>query len=393
MRTQLVIIQPTSFCNINCRYCYLPHRRVARRISVETLSQTFKMLFASPFVSDDIEFVWHAGEPLVLPIGFYERAFQLQEEWNINSVRIVNSFQTNATLITQKWCRFFKVHNVHIGVSLDGPSHMHDANRIDRAGRGTFERVLRGIELLEANDINYSVIAVITKDSVQYPDDFWQFFSDLQPARLGLNPEESEGVNENASLRTDEDVHHYSQFFKRLLMLNQQNQHLLSIREVEHLMRHIRSAPLRIHSQTNVPMAILSFDCDGNVSTFSPELLTMSHHTYGNFIFGNVFEGKLEDIYTQSKFIEVNAQIQQGVNKCRETCEYFAFCGGGSPSNKLYENGTFDSTETIACRLKVKATTDALLECLEEKYHIEPCAQKKHGSTREELIHQREHVD
>lgn len=372
MKTQLVIIQPTSFCNINCSYCYLPHRAVTRRISAETLSQIFKVLFSSSFVSDKILFVWHAGEPLVLPIGFYEQAFQLQQKWNSNGVRITNAFQTNATLITQKWCHFFKAHNIHVGISLDGPRFMHDANRMDRESRGTFDRVLHSIELLRANRISYSAIAVITKDSLQHPDDFWQFFASLLPARLGLNPEETEGINERASLRTNEDIARYRQFFKRLLELNEQSSHPLPIREIENLMRHIRLGGSLLGSQTNISMAILSFDCNGNVSTFSPELLTMTHPAYGNFIFGNVFEGRLEDMYAHPKFLEVNEQIQQGVAKCQETCEYFAFCGGGSPSNKLYENGTFDSTETVACQLKVKATTDVLLEYLEGKYYIDP---------------------
>jgi uncharacterized protein len=372
VKTQLVVIQPTSFCNINCRYCYLPDRALPRRISLETLSQIFCAFFSSSFVSDHVVFVWHAGEPLVLPIGFYQRAFELQQHWNSNGVQVTNSFQTNATLITQKWCQFFKAYDVHIGVSLDGPRYMHDAHRVDRAGRGTFDRVLRGIELLQENDISYSVIAVVTKDSIEHPDDFWQFFADLHPASLGLNPEETEGINEDASLKTEEDIDRYRQFFRRLLILNGESQTPLSIREIDNSMRHIRSASPQILSHTNVPMAILSFDCNGNASTFSPELLTMSHHAYDTFIFGNVFEGTLEDIYNHPKFIAVDAEIQQGVARCRETCEYFAFCGGGSPSNKLYENGTFDSTETVACRLRVKATMDMLLEYLEEKYYIAP---------------------
>ena len=370
--TQLVIIQPTSFCNINCRYCYLPHRASTRRISPETLSQIFKVLFSSPLVSDDILFVWHAGEPLILPISFYERAFELQRRWNVNGLRVSNAFQTNATLITQTWCQFFRTYDAHVGVSLDGPRHMHDANRVDKIGRGTFDRVMRGIELLRLNHVNYSVIAVVTKDSVQYPEDFWEFFANLHPAHLGLNPEEAEGVNVWASLRTEEDIQHYKEFLKRLLELNEQSPNPLSIREVDMFMKHILLGTSRTYVQMNVPMSILSFDCDGNISTFAPELLTMSHHIYKDFIFGNVFEGTLEDICSHPKFVEVNAQIQQGVARCRETCDYFAFCGGGSPSNKLHENGTFDSTETTACRLRIKVTTDVLLEHLETKYYLVP---------------------
>ena len=231
MHTQLVIIQPTSLCNINCRYCYLPNRAVKKRISPETLEQLFKVLFASPFLAENILFAWHAGEPLVLPIDFYELAFQLQERWNLKQVHITNAFQTNATLITQKWCKFFQKHNIKVGVSLDGPQQIHDTNRQDRAGKGTFERAMRGVALLRANNIAYSIISVITSASLHQPDQFWQVFSEQQPVRLGLNPEETEGTNISASFGTDADVQDYKHFLRRLLLLNEEHQDPLPLRE------------------------------------------------------------------------------------------------------------------------------------------------------------------
>jgi uncharacterized protein len=370
VKTQLVIIQPTSFCNINCRYCYLPYRSLTKRVSTETLSRIFEVFFSSSFVPEEITFVWHASEPLVLPIRFYEQAFRLQQQWNIHGVRIINSFQTNAMLITQAWCDFFKEYTMSIGVSIDGPQFIHDANRVDRAGKGTFQRVMSGIALLRANDIRFSAIAVVTKDAVRHADEFWQFFSHLRPTRLGLNPEEAEGINTSSSLGTDAGIEHYRQFFQRLLDLNAQSQQPLLIREVDVLTRRIRQGSPYISSQTNVPIAIISFDCEGNISTFAPEMLTMEHPAYGRFIFGNVFENTLEDIYTHPKFSEINEQIQCGVSRCQQNCEYFMFCGGGSPSNKLTEHGRFDATETISCRLKVKATIDALISHMETVYHI-----------------------
>ena len=77
---------------------------------------------------------------------------------------------------------------------------------------------------------------------------------------------------------------------------------------------------------------------------------------------------EITDILTDPKFIDVNSAIQKGVAKCQETCEYFAICGGGPPSNKLCENGSFDSTETMNCSLTIKAITDVVLKHLEHKY-------------------------
>lgn len=368
--TQLVIIQPTSLCNINCTYCYLPDRLKLRRMSLETLDQIFKVLFASSMLSDKLTIVWHAGEPLTMPIWFYEHAFALQKVRNTRNIAITNSFQTNATLINQKWCDFFKAHNIQIGVSIDGPEHIHNAHRVDRAGHGTFQQVMRGIELLRQNDIAYSAIAVITRDAVEKADEIWQFFTRLKPMHLGFNPEETEGVNEHSSLRSSDSVRLYRQFFKRIVALQGESTPMLVVREIEVLMRHMKFGNINVRTQSNTALAIVSFDTEGNISTFAPELLTMQHPVYENFIFGNVFQNTLEDILVHPKFIELQALIQSGIKQCQATCSYFMFCGGGSPSNKLYENGIFDSTETIACQMHVKAPTDALLAFLEEKYYL-----------------------
>lgn len=314
--------------------------------------------------------MWHAGEPLILPVSFYKEAFELQQKWNTQKIHITNSFQTNATLIDQAWCDFFKDYNVRVGVSLDGPEPIHNANRVDRAGRGSFQKAMCGVELLRENDINYGIIAVITKESLQHPDAIWEFFTKLRPARLGFNPEEISGANLRSSLQTFEMIEQYRAFFSRILTLSMQADHPVIMREVENMLSALLESSSPRRFVTNIALKYLNFDYNGNISTFSPELLSSTHEVYGDFIFGNVAHSSLEDVVTHPKFIEVNAQIEKGVEICRQTCDYFLFCGGGCPSNKLFENGTFSSTETNACRLQVKVPVDVLLEQLEDIYQV-----------------------
>ena len=340
-----------------------------RQVDVTTLEQIFKVLFSSTFIEDGASILWHAGEPLILSVDFYRRAFQIQQKWNAQGCHITNSFQTNATLITQEWCDFILEHDIGIGVSIDGPASLHDAQRVDRKNRGTFERVMQGIALLRKNNIPYTAIAVVTSDTVEHPDEFWQFFQEIQPTRLGLNPEEVEGCNERSSLHTSAGIERYKHFLQRLVALNEQSPSFVPIREFDVLLQCIQSGQARTQTSTNTPVAILSFDYKGNISTFSPELLSFTHPVYGSFVFGNVFDTSLEDIFINDQFLRVHSLIQQGITKCQESCAYFSLCGGGAPSNKLHENGTFDSAETNACRLRIQVTTDVLLASLEERYY------------------------
>ena len=367
VETQLVIIQPTPLCNINCRYCYLPARMLNKRIEMSTVARIGKALFTSPFVGKSLAIVWHAGEPLVLPISFYEQALRCLQEQNTREVQIEHYIQTNATLITQKWCDFFRHQKIHIGVSRDGPQHVHDANRVDRRGAGTFERVMRGVRLLQQNEIPFSVIAVVTQYSLSFAEEVWRFFAEIHPQQLGLNPEEQEGIHLTSSLHSEEGIERYRSFLKDLLTYNKQAASQLEIREFDAMEERIQFGKPWPRSQTNSPGAIFSFDCEGNVSTFSPEMLTMIFPEDGAFHFGNVFTHTLEEVLASQKCLEVQAAIQRGILNCLRTCEYFMFCGGGAPSNKLTEHHTFEASETYACRLRVKVTADVILEYLEKK--------------------------
>ncbi len=119
-------------------------------------------------------------------------------------------------------------------------------------------------------------------------------------------------------------------------------------------------------TQENKPFAIVNIGCDGDISTYSPELLGLSSPRHGSFVLGNVATDSLESMLASPRFLALEDEISRGVTMCRESCRYFSFCGGvGAPGNKYFENGTFASTETLFCRLHKKACLDVTLDKLE----------------------------
>ena len=366
--TQEFILQPTSFCNINCDYCYLPHRQVKRRMSSNTLSLVFQAIFSSSLLADRVRIVWHAGEPMTLPISFYEKAFQLIEQQNTRDLPVTFVFQTNGTHMTQRWCDFINAHQVDISISLDGPQQIHDAHRVDRVGRGTFARIMQTIDLLQANGISPTLLMVLTRQTLEYPDALWQFLVERGIRSVSFLLEEALGVVQEIPLNTQDDVEKYRAFLQRILTLKETDPYPLSIRGIDWLIDCIKNSEHPVRSQASTPLAVISFDCDGNMSTLSPELLTLRHPRYAHFLFGNVSQNRLEDMLSHPTFQHINAEVQRGVAMCRETCEYFVFCGGGSPVNKLSETGTFVATETTHCRLKIKTTTDVVMDHLQKRH-------------------------
>src|SRR5207237_3768231 len=105
--------------------------------------------------------------------------------------------------------------------------------------------------------------------------------------------------------------------------------------------------------------------CEGNFSTFSPELLGMKSEIYGDFYLGNVLQQDFLEVAESDKFKRIFADIETGVRLCAETCEYYSLCGGGAPSNKYYENCSFATAETMFCRYTIKLPLDIVLADLE----------------------------
>src|SRR5262249_49588224 len=139
LRMALAIIQASPFCNIDCKYCYLPNRSNIHRMTPETLEKSVRFLMRKPGLLDQgSALVFHCGEPFAIPLDFYASAFDLLENLNPGSSPVEVRFSTNATLINQEWCNEIKKRGyIKIRVSIDGPRWLHDSNRIDRLGRGT----------------------------------------------------------------------------------------------------------------------------------------------------------------------------------------------------------------------------------------------------------------
>src|SRR5262245_9026315 len=96
---EMLILQSTPFCNLDCSYCYLPDRSVKARMSDVTLELAFQRVFESPFLGAHLTVLWHAGEPLVPGVTYYERAFEILESRRPSGLSVSHSFQTNATLL------------------------------------------------------------------------------------------------------------------------------------------------------------------------------------------------------------------------------------------------------------------------------------------------------
>jgi uncharacterized protein len=364
---QLLVVQPTPFCNIDCRYCYLPDRTNKAVVSDETLKNLFSQVFASGWAKEGLSVVWHAGEPLVLPVAFYRRAFALIDELKPAGLPVTHSFQTNGTLIDDGWCDFIADAGISVGVSIDGPQRLHDKNRVTRSGRGTFDKTIAGIRRLRRHGVPFHVISVLTADSLAAPQEMFDFYLAEGIENVCFNVEESEGDHRSQAFAEVEIDRAYYRFLSEFWRLSAAHPGRLKfVREIDDAQRNVfRPQEAAFSNQLATPFAVTSMDWSGNIATFSPELLGLKNAAYDDFILGNVNRDRLADLADSPLLARMKADIDAGVALCRESCEYFSVCGGGEPVNKLFENGSFASAETTYCRMTKMRVTDLVLDRLE----------------------------
>ena len=364
---QLLVVQPTPFCNIDCRYCYLPDRTNKAVVADETLKNLFSQVFASGWAKEGLSVVWHAGEPMVLPIDFYRRAFRLIDELKPAGLSVTHSFQTNGTLIDDAWCDFLGEANVSVGVSIDGPQRLHDKNRVTRSGRGTFDKTIAGVRLLRRRGVPFHVISVLTAESLAAPDEMFDFYLAEGIEHVCFNVEESEGDHRSEAFADAGIDRAYYRFLSEFWRLSAAHPGRLNfIREIDDAQRNVfRPQEAGFFNQLAVPFAVTSMDWTGNIATFSPELLGLKNAEYQDFVLGNVNRGQLAEMADAPLLARMKADIDAGIALCRDTCEYFSVCGGGEPVNKLFENGSFASAETTYCRMTKMRVTDLVLDRLE----------------------------
>ncbi|EKC66373.1 Arylsulfatase regulator (Fe-S oxidoreductase), partial [human gut metagenome] len=138
-----------SACNLDCHYCYYLDKAVQyggrQAVMPDDLLECYIRQYIEANEVPTVTFCWHGGEPLLLGLDFYRKAMALQEKY-AGGKRIENTLQTNGMLVDEAWCELFAANNFLVGLSLDGPQGIHDAFRVTKGGRPTFERVMRTVE-------------------------------------------------------------------------------------------------------------------------------------------------------------------------------------------------------------------------------------------------------
>jgi uncharacterized protein len=341
-------------CNLNCEYCFYLEKQALfdpgeqYRMSDEVLA-AFITNYITSQPTPVVEFVWQGGEPTLLGIDFFRRVVELQKPF-LGTKTITNSLQTNGTLLTDEWCSFLHRNKFMVGISIDGPKDVHDRHRRDRAGKGTFDRVLRGLRLLQKHRVEYNVLASVARETAKYPLEVYRFLRgqgvefiqfapivermpDVSSLRLGLK------LAHPASLGSAEPQTEVTPW--SVLPL-EYGDFLIDV--YEEWVRHdvgtvfVMNFEWALNAWIGNPSAVCihAKQCGKSlVIEHNGDVYACDHCVYPEYKLGNVLRDKLTAMAEQSRQKGFGVAKETVLPKwCRE-CKVLAACRGGCPKHRF----------------------------------------------------------
>ncbi|MCP4168389.1 MAG: anaerobic sulfatase maturase [Chloroflexi bacterium] len=178
-----MLAKPTgAICNLDCAYCFFLDKEVFYPDSKFRMSDDVLELYIRQLVeshqTEQVTIAWQGGEPTLMGLDFYRRVMALAESYRRPGMAFEHTMQTNGTLLDDEWCEFYKEHNFLIGISIDGPSQLHDIYRVDKGGAPTLDKVMRGLRLLQKHDVEYNVLTTVNRVNADYPLEVYRFLRD-----------------------------------------------------------------------------------------------------------------------------------------------------------------------------------------------------------------------
>ena len=182
-----VMTKPVGpLCNLDCTYCYYtekgglyPETRNFRMDdgTLETFIRDYIAAQAG-HGAPEIWFSWQGGEPTLLGLRYFRKIVELQARHAPPGVKVRNALQTNGVTLDGEWAAFFKDNGFLVGLSVDGPRHLHDRFRLDRRGRPTFERVMKGLAVLRDGGVEFNALTVVNRHNARHPRAVYRFLRD-----------------------------------------------------------------------------------------------------------------------------------------------------------------------------------------------------------------------
>ena len=321
------VVKYTKYCNLRCSYCY-EYNELHQKDHMQFSDIKKFFLNCKPYIEKNcnhVDFIWHGGEPFLIPIKNYLKIKELQQEIFSKNITITNGTQTNLTILTSKHIDFLKNQQFFnsVGISFD----VYGDQRVDINNQLKTDKILHNIQQLIQHKIPIGAICVLAQNTYPYVKEIYKFYDDLKiPVRfLPIYRSAYEQQEEKHALTI-------SQILVAIQILLEQwstSKNATSVdpldEYIDYAINFILDQKLKSFQQKEDEQTFI-VNKDGNIWGLS--------ETYDDkYKYGNIFEEDLNKLLNSEERQKANQNSQQRINKFCKNCQYFGYCSGSFVAN------------------------------------------------------------
>lgn len=354
-----VIAKPTGpICNIACKYCFylekesLYPRGEAWKMSDESLQTYIQQYFeAQPDGVDEIDFAFQGGEPTLMGLDFFRRVIELQRKHAPPGTRVRNSLQTNGIKLDDEWCKFLKEHEYLVGLSIDGPTDLHDRYRVDRKGEGTHAQVMRAVATLQQHQVEFNALVCVNRHNANHPQRLYRFLRDQGIDFLQFIPivEPRPGVS-SWDTPPPPDALAEDLVSQRSVLPEQFGRFLIAVFEewvhvdVGRMFVRDFDQALASWAGAGASLCVYAETCGrATAIEHNGDLYSCDHYVFPEFKLGNIHETTIREMANSERQFQFGRHKLESLPQfCRECSVRFA-CNGACPKDRFLHtpNGEF----------------------------------------------------
>jgi uncharacterized protein len=345
-----VIVKPIgAVCNLRCQYCYYlektalyPDER-SFRMPDEVLEElTRQYIESQPEAVQELHFSWQGGEPTLLEIEFFRKAISLQKKYQRPGLRILNTIQTNGTLLDEEWGRFLSDEDFLVGISIDGPEPIHDRFRRDAAGAGSLDSALRGLEVLKKHRVEFNILTVVNRVNGDQPTATYDFLKRIGARFFQFIPiveRDSEGRMTPQSVGSRQWGRFLTGIFDRWKQT-----------DVGEVFVQYFDVFLGLYMGLPSSLCVFAETCGRAVALeHNGDLYSCDHFVFPDYLLGNIADLSL------TRMLDGEFQSRFGQDKknrlphvCRR-CSYLSLCNGGCPAHRFSKSPGGEANLNYLC--------------------------------------------
>lgn len=332
-----------SACNLRCKYCYyLEKGKYYKKGDSHLMSEESLDLFIQQYIESQptmtVEFNWHGGEALLRPLSYFKKIIEIEHKYG-GGREIRNTVQTNGTLLTGEWCEFFKAHNWLVGVSIDGPRHLHDTYRLRHDGSSSFDALMNGIELLNSHKVDWNVLATVNATNGNHPEEVYNFLKNLGTPFLQFTPVVERIKKDGMLAHQGEEQIKLADFSVKPVQWGNFMCRVFDewVKEdVGKVYVQLFDATLANKIGAQSPVCTMADECGKALAVeFNGDVYSCDHFVFPRYKLGNIYQKPLWQMSISEPQKRFGSSKKESLpKKCRE-CKYLWGCHGECPRNRF----------------------------------------------------------